>query len=140
MKMTKATLNDVASHARSSRRASLRATALALGLTIALFAAIDRAEAVCTPPAPPPTGITGQTINCTGNTNNQQGGGVGYGTLSDDNNTYNIGTSAIPNATVTGTNFGFETGTGGTFNNFGIITGTNAAGITGGGFTVNNKA
>ena len=74
--MTKATLNDVASHARSSRRASLRATALALGLMIALFAAIDRAEAQqCTPAAP----VSTRTINCTGNTNDQQGGGVGYG-------------------------------------------------------------
>src|SRR5215218_10406546 len=84
---------------------------LGLTLTLAPFGIAGEALAICTPPSPP-AGISGQTINCTGTTTNQQGSGLGYGSLNDDNNTYNIGTSVVPNASVTGTSTGFEVGTG----------------------------
>ena len=88
---------------------------LALALLVAPFASLRRAEAACT--------LTGTTVDCTGTTIDQQGGGVGFGTAADNNLTYNIGTAAVPGATVTGTATGVVTGAGGTFNNFGSISG-----------------
>jgi uncharacterized protein with beta-barrel porin domain len=112
-----------------------RLSMLGLALMATPLAIIGEAQALCTPPGP----AIGQTINCTLTTSDPS---IGYGSFNDDNNTYNIGTSAVPNATVTGGLIAFETGTGYTFNNFGIITGTTNQGISAGADsigTINNN-
>ena len=72
-----------------------RLSMLGLALMATPLAIIGEAQALCTPPGP----AIGQTINCTLTTSDPS---IGYGSFNDDNNTYNIGTSAVPNATVTG--------------------------------------
>jgi len=94
------------------------------------FAATGRAEAACTPISP----VSSATVTCSGATSNQQNAGTGYGTNTDDNNTYNIQAGA----TVDGTKFGFITRNGAVFSNAGTINGTGSAGITGGDMTVTN--
>ncbi len=94
------------------------------------FAATGRAEAACTPISP----VRSATVTCSGATSNQQNAGTGYGTNTDDNNTYNIQAGA----TVDGTRFGFITRNGAVFSNAGTINGTRTAGITGGDMTVSN--
>ena len=81
------------------------------------------------------TRVNGQTVNCTLGTNNQNGA-TGYGTTNDTNDIYNIQAGA----TVTGTNFGFLTNEGGTFNDLGTIR-PGAAGIStnNGSTTVHNQ-
>jgi uncharacterized protein with beta-barrel porin domain len=106
--------------------------ALMLAVTIAAFAAVDRAEADCTPPL----STSGATVVCSGATSNSSSdAGVGYGTFHDNNNTYNIQAGA----TVTGDEDGVRYGTGATFNNSGALTGTSFAGISGSDVTVNNS-
>src|SRR6202163_2622850 len=104
-----------------------------LAVTIAAFAAVDRAEADCTPPS----STSGATVVCSGATSNSSPDhNDGYGTFNDNNNTYNIQAGA----TVTGDDDGVRYGTGATFNNSGTITGTNNAGIDGDfDVTVNNS-
>jgi hypothetical protein len=101
---------------------------LGLALTLAPFAWVGEAQAVCNPPAP----VNGTTVTCSGATLNQNGT-TGYGTATDLNNTYNIQAGA----TVTGTVFGFRYDTGAIFNNSGAIVGP-GAGIAGGDATVHN--
>ncbi len=107
-----------------AQRCSLLLQATALAPFIALVAPIDRAEAVCTPPS----SASDTTVTCSGTTTNSgPGPNTGYGTLSDNSNTYNIQAGA----TVQGNSFGVLFGAGATFNNAGTIIGANAAGITG---------
>ena len=107
----------------AQRRSMLR-QAVALAPLIAVVAPLQRAEAACTPPS----SASDTTVNCSGTTTNSGPGTVtGYGTLGDNNNTYNIQAGA----TVEGTAFGVRFGTGATFNNSGTIIGANSAGITG---------
>src|SRR5438270_10598195 len=87
---------------------------LGLALTLAPFAMIGEAQALCSPNAP----VNGAIVTCTGLTANQNGT-TGYGTLSDVNNTYNIQVGA----SVAGTAFGFTYDTGAIFNNSGAISG-----------------
>jgi uncharacterized protein with beta-barrel porin domain len=119
-----------------------RKNALALAVVIAPFAAIGQAEAACTPNS----SANSSVVNCSGGSTLNSGpdGTTGYGTVNDNNNIYNIGSSATP-ADVTGTNVGIKTGFGGTINNFSTITGTNTTGLVGGSpsqpaVTVNNMA
>jgi hypothetical protein len=80
---------------------------LALALTTMVFALAECAEAQCTPTAPP-GGLSNTTVTCTGATLNGNGGITGFGTVSDDNNTYIIKSGS----TVTGNSFGVQFGTG----------------------------
>ena len=70
---------------------------LGLALTLAPFAFVGEAQALCTPNAP----VNGTTVTCSG-------ASPGYGTATDINNTYNIQAGA----TVTGAVFGFRYDTG----------------------------
>jgi hypothetical protein len=101
-------------------------------LLLAPLLMIDRAEAACTPVAP----VDNASIVCSGNVNTQQGGVTGYGTFTDNNNTYKISAGA----TVHGSSFGIETGSGGVVLNFGTIDGPNAAGLRAGDVTVSNAS
>jgi hypothetical protein len=104
--------------------------ALLLALLLASLALGGRAEAACTPASP----VSNTTVTCTGKTTNQNGSN-GYGTVSDNNNTYNIEAGA----TVTGDGFGMVFGTGAAVNNDGTITG--GIGISGGSdATINNAS
>jgi len=92
---------------------------------IALFAAVGRAEADCTPAS----SASGAQVVCTGDTlNSAPGGQVGYGTANDNNNTYDIRAGAT--LTGEGNSPGLVFGTGGTINNAGTITGINGADAT----------
>ena len=84
-----------------------RGPLLALALTTMVFALAECAEAQCTPTAPP-GGLSNTTVTCTGATLNGNGGITGFGTVSDDNNTYIIKSGS----TVTGNSFGVQFGTG----------------------------
>jgi hypothetical protein len=104
---------------------------LMLAVTIAALAMVDRAEADCTPPS----STSGGTVVCSGlTTNSSPNHQNGYGTGSDNNNTYTIGAGA----TVKGDNDGLDLGSGGTINNSGAVTGDTNVGIDGANFTVNN--
>jgi hypothetical protein len=107
----------------------LRRYALMQALLIASFAMSGRAEAACTPASP----VNNTIVTCTGTTTNQNGSN-GYGTVNDNNNTYNIEAGA----TVTGDGFGVVFGTGATINNDGTITG--GIGINGSDATINNTS
>lgn len=98
-------------------RAPLRCLAVAI-LAMPL-SAIERAEAACTPPAP----INDATVTCTGATLNANGT-AGYGTVNDNNNTYQI----VQGASVTGDNSGLLLGVG-TVGNAGLILGNGFFGI-----------
>jgi len=107
----------------------LRRHALMQALLIASFAMSGRVEAACTPASP----VNNTIVTCTGKTTNQNGTN-GYGTVNDNNNTYNIQAGA----TVTGDDFGVVFGTGATINNDGTITG--GIGISGSDATINNTS
>ena len=107
----------------------LRRYALMQALLIASFAISGRVEAACTPASP----VNNTIVTCTGKTINQNGTS-GYGTVNDNNNTYNIQAGA----TVTGDGFGVVFGTGATVNNDGTITG--GIGISGSDATINNTS
>jgi len=107
----------------------LRQHALMQGLLIASFAMSGRADAACTPASP----VNDTIVTCTGKTTNQNGTN-GYGTVNDNNNTYNIQVGA----TVTGAGFGVVFGTGATINNNGTITG--GIGISGTDAAINNTS
>ena len=107
----------------------LRRHALIRGLLIVYFAMSGRAEAACTPASP----VNNTIVTCTGKTINQNGTN-GYGTVNDNNNTYNI----QADATVTGDGFGLVFGTEATVNNDGTITG--GIGISGSDATINNTS
>ena len=107
----------------------LRRHALLQALLIASFAMSWRAEAACTPASP----VNNTIVTCIGKTTNQNGTN-GYGTVNDNNNTYNIQAGA----TVTGDGFGVVFGTGATVNNDGTITG--GIGISGSDATINNTS
>src|SRR6266568_1218334 len=107
----------------------LRRHALLQALLIASFAMSGRAEAACTPASP----VSNTIVTCIGKTTNQNGTN-GYGTVNDNNNTYNIQAGA----TVTGDGFGVVFGTGATVNNDGTITG--GIGINGSDATINNTS
>ncbi|MBC9879137.1 autotransporter domain-containing protein [Bradyrhizobium sp. INPA01-394B] len=104
----------------------------ASALLLAPLLVIDRAEAACTPVAP----VSNATIVCSGNVDTQQGGVTGYGTITDDNNTYQVAAGA----TVHGSSFGITTGSGGVLTNLGTIDGPNGAGLRAGDVTVSNAA
>jgi hypothetical protein len=115
--------------------------AIALAMSTAPFVPLDRAEAACDPATSSANPVINTTVTCTGATANQNGTD-GYGTRSDDGNTYNI----LSGASLTGANAGVRFNQG-TVNNFGTITGAGAdaggffrgggiAGLAGG--TVNN--
>ncbi len=106
-----------------------RRHALMQVLLIASFAMSGRAEAACTPASP----VNNTIVTCTGKTTNQNGTN-GYGTVNDNDNTYNIQAGA----TVTGDGFGMVFGTGATVNNDGTITG--GIGISGSDATINNTS
>ncbi len=107
----------------------LRRHALLQAMLIASFAMSGRAEAACTPASP----VSNTIVTCIGKTTNQNGTN-GYGTVNDNNNTYNIQAGA----TVTGDGFGVVFGTGATVNNDGTITG--GIGINGSDATINNTS
>ena len=107
----------------------LRRHALMQALLIASFAISWRVEAACTPASP----VNNTIVTCTGKTINQNGTN-GYGTVNDNNNTYNIQAGA----TVTGDGFGVVFGTGATVNNDGTVTG--GIGISGSDATINNTS
>src|SRR4051794_1355269 len=104
-----------------------RARLLGLILTAVPFAIAGDAQA-CTVLAVLSSFASSSTVDCTGSTSNSgPGPGIGYGTINDINNTYDIHAAA----TVSGAHFGFETDHGGTFNNSGAVQGT-ASGIVAG--------
>ncbi len=77
---------------------------------------------------PPSSSASNSTVDCAGTTTESGPSGVdGYGTDSDDNNTYNVNAGA----TVTGDSHGIISGDNGIFNVFGTVTGGNGAGIAG---------
>ena len=98
-------------------------------LLIASCAMSGRAEAACTPASP----VNNTIVTCSGRTANQNGTN-GYGTVNDNNNTYNIEAGA----TVTGDGFGVVFGTGATVNNDGTIRG--GIGVSGSDATINNTS
>src|SRR5436190_15137073 len=101
---------------------------LGLALTVAPFAWVGEAQALCSPNAPT---VDGAIVTCSGATLNQNTPN-GYGTATDINNTYNIQVGA----SVDGTNLGFKYDKGAIFNNSGAISGIVA--IAGGDATVHN--
>jgi hypothetical protein len=107
----------------------LRRHALMQALLISSLAMSGCAEAACTPASP----VNNTVVTCTGKTTNQNGTN-GYGTVNDNNNTYNIEAGA----TVTGDGFGLVFGTGATVNNDGTIRG--GIGIDGSDATINNTS
>jgi hypothetical protein len=110
-------------------RLILRRHVLMQALLIASCAMSGRAEAACTPASP----VNNTIVTCSGRTTNQNGTN-GYGTVNDNNNTYNIQAGA----TVTGDGFGVVFGTGATVNNDGTITG--GIGVSGSDATINNTS
>src|SRR3954462_13565524 len=96
---------------------------LGLMLTLAPFAFVDEALAVSTPAGSGSNSI----VVCSGLavTNNGPDGVTGYGTGTDNNDTYAVST------TVQGSCFGFQSVSGGTLTKTGPIAGTFGAGITG---------
>jgi hypothetical protein len=110
-------------------RLILRRHVLMQALLIASFAMSGRAEATCTPASP----VNNTIVTCSGRTANQNGTN-GYGTVNDNNNTYNIEAGA----TVTGDGFGVVFGTGATVNNDGTIRG--GIGVSGSDAIINNAS
>src|SRR4051794_36745179 len=102
---------------------------LGLMLTLAPFAFADEALAVCTPAGSASNSI----VVCSGLavTNSGPDGVTGYGTGTDNNDTYAVSTTVQV--------FGFQTGTGGTLTNTGTIAGTFGAGITGSLASLDNR-
>lgn len=80
----------------------------------ALFAVSEQAKAACTPASP----VDGVTVTCTGPTTNQNGT-TGYGSNSDDHNTYDI----VSGASLTGTNIGLQFNLEAVINNSGNVFG-----------------
>jgi uncharacterized protein with beta-barrel porin domain len=113
---------------RRRRRWLLGCYASAL-LVAAMGLPLQRAEAACTPPSPLPINTT-TTVTCTGTTTNANGT-TGYGSSTDNGNTYNI----VAGATLSGTDLGLKF-LGGTVNNDGFIYG--ASGIEGAFVYLNN--
>src|SRR5437763_3995987 len=108
---------------------------LGLALTLAPFAMVGEAQAICTEDgvASVTGSASGKTIVCSGTVTNTGSGGIaGYGTTADTGNTYTV------SGTLTGNTFGLATG-GGTLTNNGTITGTNAAGISNGLSSLDNQ-
>src|SRR4051794_37916365 len=105
---------------------------LGLMLTLAPFALAGEAQAVCTPAGSASNSI----VVCSGLavTNSGPDGVTGYGTGTDNNDTYTVST------TLLGDSFGLRTGTGGTLINTGTITGTGGAGINGSLTSLDNRS
>lgn len=120
MELNRAALDDLA-QPQLARRRRTQGRTLALALTIAPLAAVGQAEAACDATSP----INNTTITCTGATNNANGN-IGFGTVSDTGNTYNI----LSGASITGTADGLEFDRG-TVNNSGTITGGNFFAVVG---------
>ncbi|QDW40252.1 autotransporter domain-containing protein [Bradyrhizobium sp. KBS0727] len=120
MELNRAALDDLA-QPQLARRRRAQGRTLALALTIAPLAAVGQAEAACDATSP----INNTTITCTGATNNANGN-IGFGTVSDTGNTYNI----LSGASITGTADGLEFDRG-TVNNSGTITGGNFFAVVG---------
>ena len=108
--------NNVCRTGRSSLRLRLLSGA-ALALSTVSFAALERAEAACTPNSP----VSNTTVTCSGTTTNQNGPTFGYGNAVDVGNTINVQSGA----SVTGDEVGliFHNGT---VNNLGLIEATGA--------------
>ena len=87
---------------------------LALTLVVAPLAALERARAACTPTSP----VNNATVICSGTTTNQNAGGVGYGSLTDNGNNIVVEAGAL----VTGMSEGVLQNIG-TVNNFGSVSG-----------------
>jgi len=107
---------------------------LGLALTLAPFAMVGEAQAICTEDgvASVTGSASGKTVVCSGTVTDTGPGGIaGYGTFVDTNNTYTV------SGALTGNSFGLATG-GGTLTNSGTITGTNIAGISNALSSLNN--
>ena len=118
----------------------LRRAGVTLALFVATFAAVERAEAACTPATSPGAVVNGQTVDCTGPTSGQNGG-IGWGTGAESAVTINVEAGA----SVTGANGGLNVNDG-TVNNLGggsVIEATAAGSAVraeGGALTVTNSA
>jgi hypothetical protein len=111
-----------------AQRPFARHRLLMLGLPL-MFApfAIGSAEA-CTVGGAASTSASNSTVDCAVNTTNSGPSGVdGYGTLGDNNNTYNINAGA----TVAGDRFGISTRDNAIFHVDGTVTGDNISAIIG---------